>query len=208
MGEAGEPHPSAKLWPSVLDAQEFPLAEVYASAALETLPANEQAEEAAAELADVVRMLATTPELDYLLFRAPLSVAARSAMVGKMFTGRCSPTVGALLGVLARHDRLRILPVVAARFRALLDRREGKVDVTVTSAVALDDATRKMVTESLTRRLGAQPVLHEVVDPRVVGGLVVNVGGKTYDDSIRSELDKLRRRLAAASRRGAAGEGA
>jgi len=206
MDPAPAANPSAKLWPSVLDAQEFPLAEVYASAALENLPAHEQAEEAAAELADVVRLLAATPELDYLLFRAPVSVAARSALVEKMFAGRCSPVVGALLGVLARRDRLKVLPAVAARFRALLDRREGKVEVTVTSAVALDEPTRKAVTEALAARLAAHPVLHELVDPRLVGGLVVSMGGKTYDDSIRTELEKLRRRLAAASRRSAATE--
>jgi F-type H+-transporting ATPase subunit delta len=187
----------SRPWPSVLDAADIPLAEVYAAAALAVLPSDADAESAAGELADLVRLLKETESLDYMLFRAPISVAARCSLVDKAFRSRLSPACDGLLGVLTRRDRLALLPVIAARFRSLLDRREGKVHVTVTTAVEMDDRTRQQVIETMARKLGAAPALRTLVDPSLVGGMVVSVGGKVYDDSIHTELERMRKKLTA-----------
>jgi F-type H+-transporting ATPase subunit delta len=198
---------ASRPWPSVMDAAEIPLAEVYAEAALELVPSEAEAEEASGELNELARFLRDTPQLNYLLFRAPISVAARCGLVDRVFRQRCSPVAEGLLKVLTRRDRLVLFPVIAARFRALLDRREGKVDVTVTTAVEMDDQTRRQVIQTMRERHGALPALHELVDPSLVGGMVVSVGGRVYDDSIATELDRMCEKLVASiARKQAAGE--
>jgi len=194
----------SRPWASVMDASEFPLADVYAGAALDNLPADADAEDAASELNLLAGLLDTSPELDYLLFLAPISVAARCEVVERMFHERCGAVTHALLGVLARRDRLHLLGVIAARFRALLDRRQGKVHVTVTTAFELDEPARRQVAEAVARKIGARPILQTVVDPSLLGGMVVSVGGRVYDDSIQTELERMRERLAASFAKGTA----
>jgi F-type H+-transporting ATPase subunit delta len=189
-----------------MDAAEIPLAEVYAEAALELVPSEAEAEEACGELNDLAIFLKGEPTLDYLLFRAPISVAARSGLVGRTFRDRCSPMAEGLLNVLTRRDRLALFPVIAARFRALLDRREGKVDVTVTTAVEMDEETRRQVIKTMRERHGFAPALHEIVDSSLVGGMVVSVGGRVYDDSIATELDRMCEKLVASIARKQAAE--
>jgi F-type H+-transporting ATPase subunit delta len=200
MESAGRP------LPSVMDPAEIPLADVYAGAALDLARADAEAEALAAELADLARLLREQGELDRLLFRAPMSVSARCRLVDKLFHGRCGPVTDGLLGVLARRDRLVLLPLIAHRFRFLLDRREGKVEVTVTTAVPMDGPARQRVIETMTRQLGAAPSLRERVDPGLVGGMVVSVAGKVYDDSIQGELTRMREAMLASIARKQAGK--
>ena len=63
------------------------------------------------------------------------------------------------------------------------------------SAVALPDPQR----QALAAALGDAVELRTRVEPQVLGGLLVRVGGKTYDGTVRMRLDALRRRLAASS---------
>ena len=190
---------AAQPWSSVMDAAELLLAGVYAEAALDNLPDDAAAEETAGELEALKGLVKADPMLDFLLFRAAVSVRARAAAVGRVFAGRCGVVTEGLLTVLARRDRLGLLPAVAARFRSLLDRREGRVDVTVTTAIELDDAQRQQVAAEIGQKIGASPILHTAVDPGLVGGMIVKVGGRVYDDSIRAELARMRQDLVEAA---------
>ena len=190
--KAANPH-----MPSVMDAQERPLADLYAGAVLANLPSDESAEAAAGELADLVRLLDETPVLAYVFFQAPISLAVRCALIEKAFHDRCSPVMHSLLNVLARRDRLILLPVIARRFRALLDRRQGKVEVTVTTSFAMDQTLLREVADAMARKLGVRPALRTRVDPDMVGGMVMSVGGRVYDDSIQAELAQMREAVAA-----------
>jgi F-type H+-transporting ATPase subunit delta len=65
----------------------------------------------------------------------------------------------------------------------------------VTSAVALDHAHRDVLTRTLTDILRHEPVLSVRIDPNLLGGLVVQVGDRVIDTSIRTRLQRLRNRL-------------
>jgi F-type H+-transporting ATPase subunit delta len=106
-----------------------------------------------------------------------------------------SPTLKKFLGVLNRNNRLDLLREVAAAYRDLLDKRSGRVRVTVRSAVPLADAQRDDLRKSLAGSLKKDPVLVEKVDPDLLGGMVVQVGDKVYDSSVRSKLTALRSQL-------------
>jgi F-type H+-transporting ATPase subunit delta len=183
---------AALPWTTVMDAAELSLAGVYAQAALDNVPDDTAAEETAGELEALRGLAGTDPLLDFLLFRAVVSVSARAAAVGRIFAGRCGLVTEGLLTVLARRDRLVLLPAVVRRFRRLLDRREGRVDVTVTTAFEMDEAQRQQVAAEIGQKIGASPILHTAVDAELVGGMVVKVGGRVYDDSIRAELARMR----------------
>ncbi|HUT61846.1 MAG TPA: ATP synthase F1 subunit delta [Phycisphaerae bacterium] len=180
-----------------MDVAAIPLADVYARALLELLVDDGQAEGASDELAAMVGLLDAEPDIERLLTVAPISAADRTGLISRAFRGRCSTMLANLLGVLARRDRLGLLRAISARFRLLLDRRQGKVEVTVRTAVELDEAQRQEVSEALARMLGAPPVLRTRVDPELIGGIAVTVEGRVYDASIGSQLEHMRRALVA-----------
>jgi F-type H+-transporting ATPase subunit delta len=69
----------------------------------------------------------------------------------------------------------------------------------VTTAVPLDEALRTSLKDKLTASLGRPVALRERVDPSIVGGVVIKVAGRVLDGSVATQLDSVRRALAADS---------
>lgn len=104
-----------------------------------------------------------------------------------------SPLLRRLVAVLAARDRLGLLSEIAQAYADLANAAQGVVSAEATSAVPLTDAQRR----ALAGALGDAVELRTRVDPALVGGLLVRVGGITYDGTVRTRLAALRRRLAA-----------
>jgi len=98
---------------------------------------------------------------------------------------------------LAANHRLSYLPEICALFANLKDDAEGVVDVTVTSAAALDEARRAQIAAALERRLKRQVRLHCAVDPTLIGGAVLRAGDLVIDGSLRTRLDRIAYELTA-----------
>ncbi|HSD26347.1 MAG TPA: ATP synthase F1 subunit delta [Vicinamibacteria bacterium] len=97
-----------------------------------------------------------------------------------------------LLDLLASRDRVGLLPDVIEAYAELANGTHGVVSAEVVSAVPLAEAQR----QALAAALGGTVELRGRVDPDVVGGVLVRVGGTTYDGTVRTRLAALRRRLA------------
>ncbi len=80
-----------------------------------------------------------------------------------------------------------------------LNAAQGVVAATALSAVPLDEPQRKALTSALGDAVGKRVELASQVDPAVLGGVLVRMGGRNYDGTVRAQLDALRRRLAAGS---------
>jgi F-type H+-transporting ATPase subunit delta len=96
-----------------------------------------------------------------------------------------------LVGVLINNRRLYALPQVAQAFGALLAERRGQQTAVVTSAHPLTDTQRAQVTARLTEAGYSGIRLSEQVDPSILGGLIVRIGSRLYDNSIKSKLQRL-----------------
>jgi F-type H+-transporting ATPase subunit delta len=96
-----------------------------------------------------------------------------------------------LVGVLIANRRLGALPQVAQAFGALLAERRGQQTAVVTSAHPLTDTQRAQITARLTEAGYSGVRLSEQVDPSILGGLVVRIGSRLYDNSIKSKLQRL-----------------
>lgn len=119
----------------------------------------------------------------------------RRQSLRRVFAGKVDPLVLNLLLVLNDRRRGHALPQVAAAFREVSDLRRGRLQVWVTSAVALSDSERVRLVDDLKLRTSMQPVLNEKVDPSILGGLVVQVGDKVMDTSVQVRLRRLRSEL-------------
>jgi F-type H+-transporting ATPase subunit delta len=98
---------------------------------------------------------------------------------------------------LAETRRLDCLEQIAALFDAYKDEAEGIADVTVTSAVPLDERQRQTLTVALTRRLKREVRLHCATDPELLGGAVLHSGDLVIDGSVRGRLTRIANELVA-----------
>jgi F-type H+-transporting ATPase subunit delta len=96
-----------------------------------------------------------------------------------------------LVGVLITNRRLNRLPEVAAAFGAKLAERRGQQVAHVTTAFPLTDTQRAQIAARLTESGISGVRLAETLDPTILGGLIVRIGSRLYDNSLKSKLQRM-----------------
>ena len=124
----------------------------------------------------------------------------REALITRALGSRVLPGVLNLIRLLARREKLDLLPAVAADFHALLNRQRGIVPALVTSAAPLTPDEDAAVRAKVVRLAGSEVDLTTQVDPALIGGLTVRIGDRLIDASVRGRLERLREGLLARSR--------
>jgi F-type H+-transporting ATPase subunit delta len=100
-----------------------------------------------------------------------------------------------MLYLLGDRNRLAYLGAVVDTFGALADEKLGRIRALVASATPLDAASAQAIADKFARATRAQVILERTVDPTLLGGVVAQVGRLTYDGSVRTQLEDLRRTL-------------
>ncbi len=113
---------------------------------------------------------------------------AVTAIAGKM---KLSPTVTGVLGVMGQKRRLFVLPQFIRALRAAIAEDKGEVTAEVTAAKAMTKAQQEKLAKALKAAVGKDVKINVAVDENLIGGLVVKVGSKMIDSSIRSRLNAL-----------------
>jgi len=169
------------------------LAKLYAEALLVTAMKQNAVDEAAEELnAFVAGVLDKDPEVEPFLSNPAIGKKIKAAVLEEALPGHASESFRGLFAVLAKNGRLDLIRGIAAAYRRMLDEREGRVRVKVTAATDLSDAQRGALTATLSELLKKQPILDVRVDQDLLGGLIVQVGDRVIDTSVRTRLQTLR----------------
>jgi F-type H+-transporting ATPase subunit delta len=100
------------------------------------------------------------------------------------------------LSLLLERDRLIQLPGIVSRYRRLLNEAKGRVEAKVVSASALDSGWVDQVRDKLRAISGKDVVLQEGTDASLLGGMLIELEGKIYDGSVRTQLEKMKQRIA------------
>ena len=124
-----------------------------------------------------------------------LPIDQRSVAVASLLKGTASAPVQNLIQLLLRRGRIEELARVAAEFRRLDDRRQGITHATVTSAAPLSQDEIRALTARLEQSSGGRIALATQVDESLLGGLVVRIGDRLIDGSVRGRLERLRNQL-------------
>ena len=105
-------------------------------------------------------------------------------------------TIENFLALLVDRNRLRVLTSIAQVYHELREREAGIVPAEVTTATPLSAELRERLRAALERASGAQVRLVCTVAPAILGGATARVGGQVYDGSLRTQLTRLRARMA------------
>jgi F-type H+-transporting ATPase subunit delta len=138
------------------------------------------------ESADFARLIRSP-----LVSRADQAKALAAVLAGAKIGGLAAN----FAGVVAENRRLFLLPQMIRQFRTLLSQHRGEVDAEVTSATELSESQIVALRAKLSAAVGREVRLTANVDPQVLGGLVVRVGSRRIDSSLRTQLANLQHAL-------------
>jgi F-type H+-transporting ATPase subunit delta len=193
------PNPAAKPAPqhnAGVDIGVDRLAKVYAQAIIAAADQAGCRGQVLEELGAIVHDVLPKAPAAAAIFASPrITPEEKSAMIEKIFAGKLAPTTLHTLHVLARHDRLGILPQVAATATRLAEEMAGLAQATFTTAVPVDPAEQARIVKEVEVAVGKRLAPTFVVSPELIGGLVVRVADTVYDQSVATNLVRLRGRL-------------
>ena len=119
----------------------------------------------------------------------------KKQVLDEAFGGKLSRPVMGLLHVLVDKRRELLLSAIIDEFDELRDVHEGRVQALVVAARPLDAELAEALRLALENRTGQQVVLHQRVDPKVIGGLRVSLGDLVVDGTLRKALSDMRQTL-------------
>lgn len=174
----------------------------YASALIELAEEAKNIDKVAQDLSDLGAMIRESADLSALI-RSPL--VEQGALAGAMKTigekAGFQEITKKFIGVLIQNRRLSALEGIIAAFRSDLARRRGEVAVSVDVAQDLTEKQKKELHAALSKAIGSDVSVRVNVEPDILGGMIVTVGSRMVDDSVRRKLERLRGALGGGSGR-------
>jgi F-type H+-transporting ATPase subunit delta len=176
------------------------LAQRYAAALFELADERKELDQVANDLVSLRAAIQESPELQRMLASPLLDRVeqgrALAAILERMGLGA---TVRNFIAVVARNRRLFALKSMADAFLADLANRRGEVRAEVVSAKPLSDGQHQALLETLRRATGGKIAIDAAVDESLIGGLVVRVGSRQIDTSLKTKLLRLQLAMKGAS---------
>ena len=175
--------------------QEITVARNYAEALFELALADGEMELYGGALSEFASVVEAENDFQLFLETPLLEPRVKKEVIGEVFGGRIPDRVLHFLYVLIDKRRARVLPQIAVEFAALVDEHFGRLLVEITTAAEPDEALRADLREHLGSLLERDVIPRYRVNPRIIGGLIVRVGDRIMDGSVRHRLQMLRRSL-------------
>jgi F-type H+-transporting ATPase subunit delta len=145
-----------------------------------------------ADVATLEGALAESADLRDLITSPLYGRDASEAAIGKVAEAMgLNPITGNTLRLMAQKRRLFVLPALLRSLREMIAAHKGEVTADVVSAKALTDAQADKLAATLKAAVGRDVKLNATVDESLIGGLVVKVGSRMIDTSIRAKLNAL-----------------
>ncbi len=165
----------------------------YASALIELAEESGKSDKIAGDLDNLSAMVKSSPDLKLFIASPSISRASQingvNALADKAGFDVLTKN---FLGVLVNNRRLNALASIINTFKELLAKKRGEITVQVETAQDLSPAQLKALQEALTKGMKREVTIRAKVEPSILGGMIVTVGSKMIDDSVRHKLEKLK----------------
>jgi F-type H+-transporting ATPase subunit delta len=168
------------------------LAARYAAALFELADTQKAIDRVAGDLSELKAMIGASEALRSLIRSPILSRDEQGRAIGALLQqAGASDLVRKFVGLVARNRRLFALPQMIDEFLAELARRRGEMRAEVTAAKPLSEQQQAALAEAIRRSVGGKVAVDVNVDPALIGGLVVKLGSRMVDSSLRTKLQRL-----------------
>ena len=143
-------------------------------------------------LADVTRMFRENPDYMTLLGSQNIPKAERAQVLDIAFGGRIPEILLSFVSLLSDRNRIFSYYQCAEEYNRMYLESRNRVVARVTSAVALTGEERSRILRALVKKTGKQVVLESVIDPSIIGSIIVEYDGKILDGSVRRRIDTMK----------------
>lgn len=171
------------------------IARNYAEALLEAGEASGRVEGYGRLMQAVAGAVAADERIAAVLDSPRVAKAVKSGLLAEALEGAAAPEFIRFLQAVVRRGRQGLLETIAEEYEALVDLKENRVHAGVALPREADAAMRTRIIERLARVLGKEVRAHFRTEPGLLGGVVVRVGDRIYDGSLKRRLNLLRRRM-------------
>lgn len=172
------------------------VAGVYAKALFELGQSSGQLESMSKELKAFAEAFQSHPALGEILSGAGVDSAGRGAVLrGVASAIKVSDVVARLLDLLVKRGRASAIPEISRELESMIEAAQGIRSGQVRSAVELSEEELSVLGSALAKRVGGKVKLSQVIDPSLLGGMVATVAGKTFDASLRTQLERFKNEL-------------
>jgi F-type H+-transporting ATPase subunit delta len=179
--------------------QYSPVAMAYAQSLLELANEKGHAEAVEQELEQLRQLLDQNPTFKEVLGSPAVGTIEREQLIERVLRNSVSTLVFNTLGVMNKHGRLGLIEQLSNAFSELLDQQLGKVEVDLTVSQPLTREQLETARKRISEALGRDAVVHPYVEPEIIGGMIIRVGDKLIDASVKYQLASIRERLLAAA---------
>ncbi len=168
----------------------------YAKALVDVAAASNELEAVREELSSFANLLGDHRELRQLLTNPSILRRDKVQILDEVVSRLAlRPLTKSFLRILLEAGRLPALEGVLRAYEALVDERLGRVKARVTAAGLLEDEVQERLRQRLEQVTGKTVYLEVRQDPRILGGLVSQIGSLVYDGSLRGQLARLREEM-------------
>lgn len=171
------------------------IARTYSEALFEVAKEKGNLDEVHEQLGEIADAVEADRDLQVFFFSPYFSSNEKRDGISKAVSGGNKELIN-FLELLAEKHRMPALFRIRRRFDELWAVENERLAVTVTSAIELEDSVIKSIGDEIEKKTGKTIELTSNVDESILGGLVLQVGNRVLDTSIRSRLEKLRREVA------------
>ena len=166
----------------------------YARALFEAAKAQQRLPRVHEDMTDFVAAVAEVPELAALLENPEVDRAAKAGVLEELLADADELTRNFLL-LLVEKGRIAEIREIARELDSLVAAEEQRLEVELTTAVELSDAEAEEIVGQIERAAGRKVEATRRVDSDLIGGLVLQIGSRRVDASVRGRLERLRRDL-------------
>lgn len=168
------------------------IATKYAKATFEIAQVNNQVELVLNQLLQLKKIIENTGMQD--LLNSPMGLDIWNDLAQEV-KSNLNPVTSKLLQLLDENGRISLLVEVVNAYQDVCDKHFGVARGLLITATQLDPEQVESMQKIVTQRLGKQVVFEHKSNPDILGGVVAKVAGWTFDDSLKTHLDKLTQRL-------------
>ena len=167
--------------------------DAYADALFRVAAAEGKLGEVEDELFRFARVLEGSNELREALTDSSTPASRRQQIVEDLLSGRATSTTTALVSMVVGTGRGRELPEIINSLVEKIAESSNKVVAEARSAVNLTDDQRQRLAAALSAATGKDVEVKVIIDPRVLGGIVAQIGDSVIDGTVRHRLEQLRK---------------
>ncbi|KIC71755.1 ATP synthase F1 subunit delta [Candidatus Protochlamydia amoebophila] len=164
----------------------------YSKALVDIATNPEQIKSHLLALEEFVGILETIPKLKELLFDPHLSTLTKKSILQRLFKDRLDETILNFLFVLIEKNRFKYIVDIRKEYHRLAKKRLGILEVRLLTAVSVSDTLQEKVRIKLQKTYQKEVEIQNVVNPDIVGGMILIMDHQIFDNSVKKKLAKLK----------------